>query len=147
VGRIIERVMVTGLDPARLDRLFKIGIDEVSWRKGHSSIALVSDHATGKFVWGAPGKDTATLDGFFDTLGPDGSGRIEAISMDMGPAFAKSAAYGTYELRDEVVGPLSDLVDEKERCSGGPSDPAPPGQVREPWLGRRALSGPAAEMS
>jgi transposase len=91
VGRIIERVMVTGLDPARLDRLFKIGVDEVSWRKGHSYIALVSDHATGKFVWGAEGKDTATLDGFFDTLGPDRSGRIEAISMDMGPAFAKSA--------------------------------------------------------
>jgi transposase len=63
VGRIIERVMVTGLDPARLDRLFKIGVDEVSWRKGHSYIALVSDHATGKFVWGAEGKDTATLDG------------------------------------------------------------------------------------
>ena len=91
VGRIIERVMDTGLDPARLDRLFKVGVDEVSWRKGHSYITLVSDHGSGKFVWGAEGKDTATLDGFFAELGPERSGQVEAISMDMGPAFAASA--------------------------------------------------------
>jgi transposase len=37
VGRIIERVMATGLDPERLENLFCIGVDEVSWRKGHFS--------------------------------------------------------------------------------------------------------------
>ena len=40
VGRIIERVMESELDPGRLDKLFSIGVDEVSWRKGHSYIAL-----------------------------------------------------------------------------------------------------------
>ena len=39
---------------------------------------------------GRAGKDTATLDAFFDDLGPDRSAAIEAVSMDMGPAFAKS---------------------------------------------------------
>jgi hypothetical protein len=29
-GRIIQRVMVDGLDPHRLDNLFVIGVDEVS---------------------------------------------------------------------------------------------------------------------
>jgi transposase len=91
VGRIIERVMATELDPARLDGLFSIGVDEVSWRKGHSYITLVSDHATGKFVWGAEGKDAATLDAFFDELGPGRCEAITAMSMDMGPAFEKSA--------------------------------------------------------
>lgn len=43
-GRIIERVMESGLDPKRLDNLFVVGVDEVSWRKGHSYITLVSDH-------------------------------------------------------------------------------------------------------
>jgi transposase len=33
VGRIITRVMGERLDPARLERLFCIGVDEVSWRK------------------------------------------------------------------------------------------------------------------
>ena len=91
VGRIIERVMATGLDPARLDNLFVIGADEVSWRKGHSYVTLVSNHDTGKFVWGKEGKDTATLDRFFDELGEERSGRITAMSMDMGAAFEKSA--------------------------------------------------------
>src|SRR5450759_273858 len=90
-GRIIERVMVDGLDPHRLDNLFVIGVDEVSWRKGHSYITLVSSGTTGRFVWGKAGKDTETLDCFFDELGQQRSEAIEAVSMDMGPAFDKSA--------------------------------------------------------
>ena len=90
-GRIIERVMATGLDPARLDNLFLCGADEVSWRKGHSYLTLVSNNQTGKFVWGKEGKDTATLDCFFDELGEERSAAITAISMGMGPAFEKSA--------------------------------------------------------
>ncbi|MGH9185568.1 MAG: ISL3 family transposase, partial [Acidimicrobiales bacterium] len=90
VGRIIERVMASGLDAKRLDQLFCVGVDEVSWRKGHSYITLVSNHATAKFVWGQEGKDSATLDCFFDELGEDRSAAIEAMSMDMGPAYEKS---------------------------------------------------------
>jgi transposase len=90
VGRIVERVMATELDVERLDGLFVIGVDEVSWRKGHSYLTMVSDHTTGKFVWGKPGKDTATLDSFFDDLGAHRSQDIEAASMDMGPAYDKS---------------------------------------------------------
>jgi transposase len=90
-GRIIERVMATGLDKKRLDNLFVAGVDEVSWRKGHAYLTLVSNHATGKFVWGQEGKDTATLDCFFDELGEERSAAITALSMDMGPAYDKSA--------------------------------------------------------
>ncbi len=91
IGRIIERVMATGLDKRRLDNLFVAGVDEVSWRKGHSYVTLVSNHATGKFVWGKEGKDTDTLDCFFDELGPERSAAITAMSMDMGPAYESSA--------------------------------------------------------
>ncbi|MGH9072247.1 MAG: ISL3 family transposase, partial [Acidimicrobiales bacterium] len=90
-GRIIERVMAAGLDPKRLDKLFVAGVDEVSWRKGHSYITLVSNHETGKFVWGNEGKDAATLDCFFDELGTERAAAITAMSMDMGPAYEKSA--------------------------------------------------------
>ena len=90
-GRIIERVMATGLDPKRLDNLFVAGADEVSWRKGHSYLTLVSNNDTGKFVWGKEGKDTATLDCFFTELGEERSAGITAMSMDMGAAFEKSA--------------------------------------------------------
>jgi transposase len=90
VGRAVERVVAAKLDPGRLEGLFRIGVDEISWRKGHKYLTLVTDHDRGKVVWGAPGKDAATLDGFFDQLGAERSARIEAVSMDLGPAYLKS---------------------------------------------------------
>jgi transposase len=90
VGRICERVVADGLDEDRLDGLVHVGVDEVSWKKRHNYLTLVTDHDRKKVVWGKAGKDTATLDAFFDELGPDRAGRIEAVSMDMGPAYAKS---------------------------------------------------------
>ena len=92
VGVICARVVADGLDPDRLDQLFEIGVDEVSWRKGHRYLTLVTDHRSGKVVWGAEGKDTAALDRFFAELGADRAARLAAVSTDMGPAFLKSIA-------------------------------------------------------
>ena len=89
VGAICERVVVDVLDPDRLSGLIDIGVDEISWRKHHRYLTLVSDHDSATIVWGKPGKDTATLGAFFDEL-PDGGASIEAVSMDMGPAYAKA---------------------------------------------------------
>jgi len=83
-------VVADELDPSRLDGLFEIGVDEVSWRKHHNYLTLVTDHRTRKVVWGAKGKDAKALDGFFDELGTQRSAQLTAVSMDMGPAFAKS---------------------------------------------------------
>jgi transposase len=90
VGRIIGRVVADELDPGRLDNLFEIGVDEISWRKHHKYLTLVANHRTSKIVWGAQGKSAKTLDGFFNELGKARSSRITAVSMDMAPAFAKS---------------------------------------------------------
>jgi len=46
---------------------------------GHSYVTLVSNHETGKFVWGKEGKDTDTLDCFFQELGEQRSAAITAI--------------------------------------------------------------------
>ncbi|MGH9087923.1 MAG: ISL3 family transposase [Acidimicrobiales bacterium] len=90
VGRACERVVATELDPGRLDGLFRIGVDEISWRKHHKYLTLVVDHDRARVVWGSPGKDSATLDRFFDELGPARSAQIQAVSMDLGPAYLKS---------------------------------------------------------
>jgi transposase len=90
VGAICERVCGDVLDPDRLSRLVDIGVDEISWRKHHRYLTLVSDHDTGTIVWGKPGKDTATLEQFFDELPQGAAERIDAVSMDMGPAYAKA---------------------------------------------------------
>ncbi len=60
----------------QLDRLRRIGIDEIAHRKGQRYLTCVIDHDTGRLVWAAPGRDMATLDVFFDELGS----RSEALT-------------------------------------------------------------------
>jgi transposase len=91
VGRIIERVSRDELDPDRLDELFDIGIDEVSWRKQHRYLTLVVDHQRRRVVWGTEGAGEKAADEFFKELGVERSAKLRAISMDMGPGYAKSA--------------------------------------------------------
>ena len=83
VGNIIERVVKRKLDPTRLERLYCIGIDEVSYRKGHKYLTVVADHATGDPVWIGEGRSQATVGAFFDVLGAEGAQQLNAISMDM----------------------------------------------------------------
>jgi len=71
VGRIIKRVCDDELDPGRLDGLFDIGIDEVSWKRQHNYLTLVADHLRRQVVWGCEGKGEKAADSFFAELDPE----------------------------------------------------------------------------
>ena len=92
VGVIVERVVADELDPHRLDDLYEIGVDEISWKKHHNYLTVVVNHRSGDVVWADDGKDTATLDRFFAELGPNRAAKLTAVSMDMGKAYPKSVA-------------------------------------------------------
>ena len=62
VGRIIKRVCDDELDPGRLNDLYDIGIDEVSWKRQHNYLTLVANHRRGKIVWGCAGKGEKAAD-------------------------------------------------------------------------------------
>ena len=62
-------VLADHLDERRLERLVAIGVDEISYRRHHRYLTTVADHRTGAIVWCAPGRNSATLQGFFDELG------------------------------------------------------------------------------
>ena len=84
VGQILERVA----DEARrqvdlLDGLRRIGIDEISHRKGQRYLTVVVDHHTGRLVWAAAGRDRKTVLAFFDALGEERCTQIELVSCDM----------------------------------------------------------------
>ena len=86
VGRILTRVAAekrAGFDP--LDHLRRIGIDEISHRKGHRYLTVVVDHDSGLLVWAAPGRDRKTVRRFFDLLGPERCARVELVSADGAP--------------------------------------------------------------
>ena len=86
VGRIIERVVaeqsVRRGDP--LAGLRRIGIDELSYRKGQRYITVVVCHDSGRLVWAADGRDKQTVTQFFAALGPERSARLELVSSDLG---------------------------------------------------------------
>lgn len=86
VGAIVARVRAD-ID-ARVDRLEgleRIGIDEISYKRGHRYLTVVVDHDTGRLVWAAPGRDDATLGRFFDQLGAERSAQITHVSSDLAP--------------------------------------------------------------
>ena len=66
----------------RLDGLARIGIDEISHRRGHRYLTCVVDHDSGRLVWAAAGRDTATLLRFFDALGPQRCAQLTHVSAD-----------------------------------------------------------------
>jgi transposase len=83
VGGIVTRVVAdaeTGTD--RFANLRRIGIDEISYKRGHKYLTVVVDHDTGVLVWAHDGRDTKTLAKFFDRLGDDRCAKIRLVSAD-----------------------------------------------------------------
>ena len=81
VGGIVRRVVAearTQTDP--FAKLRRIGIDEVSWRKGKKYLTVVLDHDTGRLIWAAAGADEKTLEAFFDLLGEERCAQIGRAS-------------------------------------------------------------------
>jgi transposase len=71
VAAITVRVVAGHLDDARLDGLYRIGIDEVSYRKGHRYLTVVADHdRAGAVVWAGEGMSSATLERFSTPSAP-----------------------------------------------------------------------------
>lgn len=94
VGRIVERV-VARLGHGREDRfgdVRNIGIDELSYRRHHEYVTIVTDHDSGRVVWAAPGKDADTVRRFFAELGAERAAKIETVTIDMSGAYKTAVA-------------------------------------------------------
>ncbi len=88
VAGIVGRVVAEHLDSRRLENLHRIGVDEVSWRKGHRYLTVVADHdRDGVVIWAGEGRDHTVLKEFYDLLGEEGCAALEAVSLDMGAAY------------------------------------------------------------
>jgi transposase len=83
VGRIISRMVdEVSRNHDRLDGLERIGIDEISWRRGQRYLTLVIDHASGRLVWAAEGRSKKVVESFFEQLGPERCAEITHVSSD-----------------------------------------------------------------
>lgn len=83
VGKIVTRVSndaLAGKD--RFGNLKRIGIDEISYKRGHRYLTVVVDHDSGVLLWAADGRNEATLRTFFDLLGEERCAAITLVSAD-----------------------------------------------------------------
>ncbi|MHB8340869.1 MAG: ISL3 family transposase [Mycobacteriales bacterium] len=83
VGAIAGRVVADAravADP--FAGLTRIGIDEISYKKGHKYLIVVVDHDTGNLVWASAGRDKKTLGAFFDSLGTERCDELRLVSAD-----------------------------------------------------------------
>jgi transposase len=87
VDHIVKRVVAEHLDDTRLNGLYHLGVDEISYRRGHQYLTVVADHDSGRVVWVAKGRTREALGSFYEALGPERCRRVRAVSMDMTPIY------------------------------------------------------------
>jgi transposase len=83
IDALVRRLVQQYLDTDRLDGLYRIGVDEIAYRKGRKFLTVVTDHDTGRVVHLAEGRTSQALATFYGQLGPQRRAQIRAVTMDM----------------------------------------------------------------
>jgi len=83
-----------GREHQDLDDVRSIGVDELSWKKGHKYLTVVYqvDHHRRRLLWVGRDRTAATFEGFFDWLGKERCALIEFVTSDMWAAFLGAVA-------------------------------------------------------
>lgn len=120
VGSIVNRVVSRRLDPARLEGLRVIGVDEFSYRKRHHYLTVVVDHERRRVVWAGEGRGADVLGEFFAQLGEQGRAAIASVTIDMAGGYIKAVRQWVPHAqivfdRFHVQRLASDAVDEVRR--------------------------------
>lgn len=151
VGAIVTRVRAdidAGLD--RFAGLRRIGIDEISYKKDHKYLTIVVDHDTGRLIWAAPGNDKATLQQFFELLGPARCGQLTHVSADAAAWIARVVEdYCPAAVRCadpfHVIKWATDALDQVRRQTWNALR-GQPGGSRPDRRGHNASTGPAQHL-
>ena len=88
VGSIIERVVAEQRKQrSPFQGVTRIGVDEVSYRRGHRYLTVVVDHDSGRLLFAHQGRGEAAIDAFFDALGEDGCAGLQLVTADASPIY------------------------------------------------------------
>lgn len=94
VDTILQRAVDRGLARRELAPPAHVAVDEVSQRRGHRYLTIVSDRERGCVLHVQPERKRASLDAFYEQLGEPGCAAIQSVTMDMwGPYIAATEAH------------------------------------------------------
>ncbi|BCY09306.1 ISL3 family transposase [Actinoplanes sp. L3-i22] len=91
VDALVRNLVDEHLDIDRLDNVYRIGVDEIAYRRGRQFLTVVADHDTGRVLFIGEGRNQQVFGDFLTSLGTEGMARIEAVSMDMTAIYRKAA--------------------------------------------------------
>jgi len=101
VHRIMERAVERGLARRELDSLAYVGLDEKSFRRGHNYISLLVDLTGSRVLEVVEGRTEEAANGLWKSLPDEQKEAIEAVAVDMWPAFTSSIE--THAEQAEIV--------------------------------------------
>lgn len=89
VKQIDKRALERRLGPVDLSNVRVIAIDEFALHRGQSYATLVVEPTTKRVLWVGRGRGREELRAFFTLLGPERCGALEAVVMDLWPAYVR----------------------------------------------------------
>ena len=78
------------LAPSQLTDLKYLGVDEVARAKGHDYMTVIYDMISGHLIGVETGRTAEVLANFLKRIPSETAENIEAVAMDMGPAYQKA---------------------------------------------------------
>jgi transposase len=105
---IMKRAVVRGLERRQLDQLKYLGLDEKSFKRGHSYITLLTDLEQSRVLEVVEDRTREAAGQLWDTLSPEQKAAVEAVAVDMWEPFIQT-------VREQV--PAADVVHDKFHMS------------------------------
>jgi transposase len=87
VKRFDKQALEAELNPVDLNGLKVLAVDEIAIKKGHQYATVILDFETKRVVWAVKERTQEALESFYEMLGEERCEKIEAVAMDMWPAY------------------------------------------------------------
>src|SRR5581483_8194961 len=100
---IMSRAVARGRARKRARVMPVIGVDEKAFKKGHSYMTVVCDAQEGCVEYVAEERTAEALNGFWQSLSEEQRAGIEAIVMDMWPAYINSTLAQVPQANEKIV--------------------------------------------
>lgn len=120
VHRIMQRAVERGLERRELESIEYVGIDEKSFRRGHSYVAMLVDLTGSRVLEVVEDRTEDATNELWKVLSEQQKEQIEAVATDMWPAFVNSIETNAVEAavvhdRFHISKHLNEAVDQVRR--------------------------------
>jgi transposase len=103
VHGVMERAVDRGKDRKKRETKPLIGVDEKSFRRGHKYMTIVCDIAEGTVEHVSVGRSSESLEQYYSSLSAEERERIEAVAMDMWPAYISATEKWIPDAGNKIV--------------------------------------------